>query len=96
MATFAVIYTYTDDDQGRDKHRPAHRDFLGGREEVLLSGPFLDYPSGALIVVRADDEDAVVALLDEDPFQREGLIAERQIREYNPVLGSQSAAFVED
>ncbi|MDE9364846.1 YciI family protein [Luteipulveratus sp. YIM 133132] len=96
MATFAVQYTYTDDDAGRDKHREEHRAYLTKQDGVLLSGPFLDFPAGALIVVRADDEDAATALLDADPFHREGLIAERLVREYQPVLGSQSTGFVED
>lgn len=93
MAIFTVEYTYTDDDQGRDKHRDEHRAYLGGQESVLLSGPFLDFPAGALIIVSGEDEDSVTAMMDGDPFQREGLIAERRIREYNPVLGSQAAGF---
>lgn len=95
MAIFAVEYIYTDDADGRDKHRAKHREFLSGQEGVLLSGPYLDYPAGALIIVRTEDEDAANALMDQDPFHLEGLIAERKIRDYQPVLGSQSTGFLE-
>ncbi|AKU15322.1 YciI family protein [Luteipulveratus mongoliensis] len=96
MAIFTVQYTYTDDDAGRDKLRAEHREYLSGQEGVLLSGPYLDYPAGALIVVRAEDEDALNTVMDADPFYREQLVAERVVREYKPVLGRQSAGFIEE
>lgn len=93
MSIYTVEYTYTDDDAGRDQYRPEHREYLGSLEGLLLSGPYRDLPAGALLVFRADDEQAVVALLDQDPFHRQGLIAERTIREYEPVLGTETSRF---
>lgn len=88
MAIFAVEYLYTDDAAGRDQFRGEHREFLGAQaDSVLLSGP-TQQPDGALIIVRAESADSVHQLLDADPFQREGLIARRTVRPYNPVLGS--------
>lgn len=91
MALFAVTYTYTDDDAGRDEHRPAHREYLGGLAERginLGSGPFgADDVPGALILLRADSRDEAVRLTENDPMRIHGLIAEVDVREWTPVLG---------
>lgn len=94
MAIFAVEYLYTDDAAGRDTHRAEHREFLGAQTNVLLSGPTTN-PDGALIVLAADSTEAVEQLLDADPFKREGLIAQRTVRGYNPVIGALSQAAAE-
>ena len=40
--------------------------------------------------MRAEDEAGALALLDDDPFRRAGFIAERTVREWNPVIGGRS------
>jgi hypothetical protein len=93
MPFFAVTYTYTDAADRRDVHRPAHRAFL--RElfdagKLAASGPFAaadGRPDGALLVVRADDEAAALALLGADPFLLQGLIDDRTARGWVPVTG---------
>lgn len=92
MATFAVIYQYTDDADGRDRFRAKHREFLNTSGWTLLSGPLSD-PAGALIIAEAEAVDALAIALDEDPFQREGLIVERFIQPFDPVGGSLASAF---
>lgn len=96
MATFAVLYRYTDDAAGRDAHRAAHRAFLNSSGWTLLSGP-LSEPAGALLVITAPSleaaEEAAEQALMDDPFQREGLIAERTIRSFDPVGGDLAPAF---
>lgn len=87
MAVFSVTYTYTDDDLARDAHRAEHRAYLAEQPGLLVSGPFNDYPAGALLLFSAQDEDEVSAILDGDPFGLQGLVAERVIREFAPVLG---------
>lgn len=92
MTLFALTYTYTDDDAGRDEHRPVHRAFLRGLHEhgtLLASGPWADGgPAGALFIVRADTEDDVLAVFDEDPFHELGLVATRTVRAWDLVIGA--------
>lgn len=92
MAIFAVLYRYTDDAAGRDEHRAAHRAFLNSSGWTLLSGP-LSEPAGALLVITAPSLEAAEQALTDDPFQREGLIAERTIRSFDPVGGDLAPAF---
>lgn len=92
MAVYAVNYVYTDDEAKRDEFRAEHREYLAASGIVLLSGP-LGEPDGALIVVKSDSAAEVAAVLDRDPFKREGAIAERTIRPYKPVLGEFSEPF---
>lgn len=42
---------------------------------------------GALLVFEAESADKLAALLDQDPFRREGLIAERTIRDWQIFFG---------
>lgn len=90
MSIFAVRYTYDERTEVRDTVRPEHRAWLAGQADagVLLgSGPFTDGAPGALLVLRADDEDALRAVLAQDPFAREGLVAGTDVRGWDVVLG---------
>lgn len=92
MAIFAVTYRYSDDVAARDAHRPAHREFLGAQDWVLLSGP-LSEPAGALIIVAAKDLAEAEERMAKDPFLAEGVVVERTIRGYSPLQGSAAPAF---
>lgn len=92
MDTFAAIYQYPANSEGIVTVRPRHRAFLGGLKDrglLVGSGPFTDDEAGALIVIRlpkpATVEDAAT-LLNDDPFYQEGLLTDRSIRPWNPVL----------
>jgi uncharacterized protein YciI len=94
MAVFVVTYVYAPDSaERRDAVRPEHREFLRGlhaQGRLLLSGPLPaagGEADGALIVVEADDAEGALALLDVDPFRREGLVGTRTAREFVPVVG---------
>ncbi|WP_067546452.1 YciI family protein [Nocardia crassostreae] len=91
MPIFAVHYTYTEATvEARAEHRPEHRAFLNGLVDqgiVLTSGPYTD-GLGALILFRAESAEAVHALLDQDPFQRKGLVEARRVAEWLPVMGA--------
>lgn len=86
---FAVHYVY---DPARNEDlariRPEHRAFLHSlfdAEKLLASGPF---GSGeALIIVKADTADAALTLLEDDPLNTVGVIAERDAQEWQPVIG---------
>ena len=89
MSTFAVNYTYTDDVATRDEVRPSHRDFLRGLNAdgvVRASGP-VDGGVGALVIVEAESAEAVLAILDADPFAVRGVIAERGVHPWDVVIG---------
>jgi uncharacterized protein YciI len=90
VARFAVEYVYTADTAKRDEIRPAHRAFLAeaqGRGELLVSGPWVNN-TGALLIFEVEDETALKALLEHDPFAEADLVSRVRINEFNPVLGS--------
>lgn len=91
MAYYAVIYSYSDDTARQDEVRPEHRAWLRGLAEqgtVVASGPLLETsPATALLVFRADDEQQLRELLNQDPFQREKLVAQSDVAQWNPVIG---------
>ncbi|MPV49964.1 MULTISPECIES: YciI family protein [unclassified Pseudactinotalea] len=88
---FVVTYTYDPvTAETADRVRPDHRAFLAALAatgELVASGPWLDGEAGALILLRADSRQAVLDLLEADPFRAAGVIAERTVREWNPVIG---------
>jgi uncharacterized protein YciI len=90
VARFAVEYVYTADTVKRDEIRPAHRAFLAeaqSRGELLVSGPWANN-TGALLIFETEDEDALKALLEHDPFAEADLVSRVRINEFTPVLGS--------
>jgi uncharacterized protein YciI len=91
MALHAVLYRYADEPARLDEHRPRHKDYLASlfaRGRIVISGPLTTGGPGALLIVDADDEVHVAALLDGDPFWGLGLIADRQIRGWSPFFGA--------
>jgi Uncharacterized protein conserved in bacteria len=92
VATFAIRYTYGENSTvGRDEHREEHMEFLTAQfaaKRLLVSGRLRasDTP-GALLIVSGDSADDVAALMDGDPFMQNGLVASREIAEWNLVFG---------
>jgi uncharacterized protein YciI len=89
MSIYAVSYTYSDDVATRDEVRPSHRDFLRGLNAegvVRASGP-VDGGIGALVVLEAESAEDALRILDTDPFQVRGVIAERSVRQWDVVIG---------
>ncbi|MFC4222305.1 YciI family protein [Lysinibacter cavernae] len=94
MTTFAVTYSYSTDAENiakRDAHRPAHVEFLTTQfnaQRLLVSGPFgPEEAPGALLIFNAESKAALETLLNADPFHVQGLIAERNIRQWNIFFG---------
>ncbi|MCE5289494.1 MAG: YciI family protein [Nocardiaceae bacterium] len=91
MAIFAVQYTYTEATiPARDTHRPAHRSYLrdlANEGAVLSSGAYPD-GSGALLLFRAESDEAMRELVDKDPFVSENLVERVEIKEWLPVIGT--------
>lgn len=90
MPQFAVEYTYTDNStQVRDEHRPRHREWLRGLYDegtLLLSGPFAD-GTGGLLIFSAADADRLADLLQVDPFNEVGVVANVRIKAWSPIIG---------
>ncbi|QPK80487.1 hypothetical protein G7Y41_05035 [Schaalia sp. ZJ405] len=90
MTFFAVEYVYdsTRPDE-LDRIRPEHRAFLGSLKDQgvnIASGPLAGDRPRALLILIGEDEAHIAATLDEDPFFTSGLIVERQIHRWDPVI----------
>lgn len=93
MENFVVTYHYgTDTAAERDVHRSKHVEFLNAQfqdRRLLVSGPFdPEEDPGAVLVWAADSKAELIALLDKDPFSARGLIADRQVRQWNIFFGA--------
>jgi len=87
-----VEYSYIDDTDKLNAHRPDHRTYL---ETLVSSGQMLafgrfgsDGPAGALLIVEAPSADSVELLLADDPFKRHGLIGSHRVREWIATWGN--------
>ncbi|WP_265521097.1 YciI family protein [Oerskovia flava] len=93
MPIHAVTYAYPDRPAELDAVRAEHRAFLRDLHtngSLLASGPLPATETagpGALIVVDAPSAASVEEILDQDPFARAGLITERTVRPWSPVIG---------
>ena len=88
MALFAVSIRYTDDLDRLNETRPLHREYLSGLLEagkVQQSGPYAD-GTGALLIYEVADRAALDEILANDPYTRNGVIAESDVREWNVVM----------
>ncbi|MEA5454601.1 YciI family protein [Sinomonas sp. JGH33] len=96
MTVFAVEYLYDSSTAARrDEVRADHRGWLAGIAEngqLLASGPYED-GTGALLLFKADDAEALHALLAQDPFAVEGLLASSSAIAWNPVSGPLASQF---
>ncbi|KHL00834.1 YciI family protein [Sinomonas humi] len=96
MTVFAVEYRYDASTASRrDEVRPDHRGWLADiadKGQLLASGPYED-GSGALLLMKADDAEALQSLLEQDPFAVEGLLAGSSTIAWNPVTGPLASQF---
>jgi uncharacterized protein YciI len=70
--------------------RPRHREFLAGLAElgtVAVAGPLAD-GTGGVVLYQADNREQLQDIIDADPYHLEGVVAERTVREFTPVLGA--------
>ncbi|WP_414936788.1 YciI family protein [Amycolatopsis sp. cmx-11-51] len=88
MAWFLVEIRYVR--EKLEDVRPRHREFLSGLADqgvVALGGPLGD-DSGGISLYQAADETALNEIIDQDPYHLEGVVAERTVREFKPVIGA--------
>lgn len=92
MAYFLIEYRYGDA-EGRVRVRPEHLAYmtaLAHSGSVLLGGPTVGDDCGAVLLDVAD-EAAAWQILTDDPYTREGVTADRTLREWNVVISSTEA-----
>ena len=85
---FAAVIEYLQDKEKVASLRPQHRQYLASLREhghLAVSGPFTD-DSGALIIYEANDRDEAEGFLKGDPFYKNGVFLEYQLRPWNPVI----------
>ena len=88
MATFAVVYTFADNEAVRLETRPKHREYLKtllDAGNIVLSGPFVD-DTGALLVIEADSREEVEGFLANDPYLDAGVVDNAMVKEWNIVM----------
>lgn len=89
MPTFVADCRYSASPEEVAAVRPEHREYLRGlheRGDLVMSGPWAD-GTGACLVYRADSAEAARALLEADPFGRDGLLELVSLREWTVVVG---------
>ncbi|MGR6916719.1 YciI family protein [[Actinomadura] parvosata] len=89
MALFVLTYGYNDTPlraERRDDHL-AHLNKLWEQGAVVAAGPYTDLTAG-MIVLRAEDEAAARALVDQDPYTRLDVTKDRTLREWRVTVGS--------
>jgi uncharacterized protein YciI len=89
MSIYVVSYVYEDDPIELNQVRPTHRAWLTeqlDKGNLLASGPMIDR-AAALLIFKSESIEELNALLDQDPFELAGLIAQRSIEAWNPIFG---------
>jgi uncharacterized protein YciI len=87
---FAAIIEYSQDKAKVQALRPEHRQYLFSlrdRGQLAIAGPFTD-DSGALIVYEAASREEAEKLLQGDPFAKNGIFLQYQLRPWNPVMAN--------
>ena len=87
---FAAIIEYTQDKAKIAEIRPTHRQYLTSlreRGQLAASGPFTD-DSGALIIYEAATREEAEKLLQGDPFHKNAIFLQYQLRPWNPVMAN--------
>jgi uncharacterized protein YciI len=87
---FAAVIEYSQDKAKIAETRPVHRQYLASLKQagqLAASGPFTD-DSGALIIYEAASREEAEKLLQGDPFHRNGIFLNYQLRPWNPVIAN--------
>ena len=89
MSYWVLEYRYADMD-ARARVRADHLAYMGRLHEagaVLLGGP-IDDGGRAMVLLRADSEQAVERIVADDPYTAAGVGADHRIRPWNVVVGA--------
>lgn len=92
MTYFIVKYLHTDLD-GWNKFLEAHIAYLNeqvNQHKLIVSGPVKDSHPGkkeAFLIFQINDKAELLALLKQDPYWYEGLVADYSINQWQPMFG---------
>lgn len=91
---YVVAYEYDPNAQETiTRLRPDHREFLArlhSHGHLRASGPWVGADAGAYLLMATETAEQALEMLDGDPFLAAGVIAERSVRGWNPVIGELS------
>jgi uncharacterized protein len=96
MPYYALFYDVVDDFIARratyrDEHLRLAREALE-RGELVLAGALADPADGALIVFQAESPTTAEAFARQDPYVRNGLVANWKVRAWTVVVGNEPRA----
>lgn len=91
MNYYALIYHLVEDylerrTQFREEHLKLAQD-ANENGHLVLAGAFSDPPDKALLIFKVDDKSIIKKFVDNDPYVKNGLIKEWEIREWTVVIG---------
>ena len=72
----------------RQATRPTHLHYMNGLE-ILVGGPMLDAngdPCGSMVVLEADSLESALIFAQNDPYNKAGLFARVNVREFKTIL----------
>lgn len=91
MAFFTITYAHHDETRWREHVMP-HVEWLRDRVadgSLKASGPLVGKPGReAMLVMVAPDRQAVLDLIETDPFKMEGLVNDMTVTEWDPMFGA--------
>lgn len=89
---YCLFYDYIDD--ALEKRTPFRQDHLGLIRDyqeqglIILAGAYSDPLDGALLVFKTDSHSAVENFVEQDPYVKNGLVTQWNIRSWNVVAGT--------
>ena len=94
MSYYTLIYHLVDDymtrrGQFREEHLKLAKE-LNEKGEMILAGAFSDPPDKALLIFHVADKSVIEDFVKKDPYVKNGLIAEWEIREWTVVIGKEN------
>lgn len=94
MPFFTITYAHHDEARWRE-HLMPHVEWLQDRAadgSLKASGPLVGKPDReAMLIMVGADRQAVLDLIDTDPFKIEGLVDDMTISEWDPMFGAFAA-----
>jgi uncharacterized protein YciI len=88
VAKFVALLDFNDDKELLARTRPAHREYLQelvDAGKIWLSGPWVD-DTGAMLVFDTETMEEAQRLIDDDPYQTEGVLSNARIKEWRLVF----------
>jgi uncharacterized protein len=91
MPIFAVHYTYIDDPDRVQRHRPDHRAYLQTLDgELLACGPLVEPPpAGGLLIFDVDSYYRMQEIVENDPFKTSGVLRDHSVQTWSLFIGAE-------